>query len=141
MAALQPLPDTVAMTELQPLPQPSTNHNSDPVPKRAFDIQMASDPTLTHPTTDLDADPLHDQPLDNTTTSDQASPHTTDQDADTLPHDLEDDVADDVLVELSQHAQGVLPGECPFNFLCLSSEDSSKDLSELDDLTTSTSSS
>ena len=137
LAALQPLPDKVATTESPPLPQPSTDHNSDPLPRRAFDIPMASDPTSTHPPTDLDADPLPDQPLDNPTTSDQTLHPTTDLDVDPLPHDLEDDKDDDVLVELSHHAHGVLPEECPFTFLCLSSEDSSKDPSELDDLTTS----
>ena len=35
---------------------------------------------------------------------------------------LEDDEDDDVLVELTSHAQGFLPMECPFTFLCLSSE-------------------
>ena len=106
LAALQPLPDKVATTESPPLPQPSTDHNSDPLPKRAFDIPMASDPTSTHPPTDLDADPLPDQPLDYPTTSDQTLHPTTDLDVDPLPHDLEDDKDDDVLVELSHHAQG-----------------------------------
>ena len=71
----------------------------------------------------------------NPTISDQTSPHTTDQTSDPLPHELEDDEDDDVLVELTNHAQGVLPMECPFTFLCLSSEDS-RDSSELADITT-----
>ena len=136
LAALQPLPDKVATTESQPLSQPSTDHNSDPLPKRALDIPMASDPTSTHPTTDLDADPLPDHSLHHPTTSDQTSPHTTDRNSDPLPHELEDDEDDDVLVELTNHAQGVLPMECPFTFLCLSSEDSSRDSSEVADITT-----
>ena len=129
------MPDKVATTESQPLPQPSTDHNSDPLPRKAFDIPMASDPTSTHPPTDLDADPLPDQPLDNPITSDQTLHPTTDLDVDPLPHELEDDEDDDVLVELTNHAQGVLPMECPFTFLCLSSEDS-RDSSELADITT-----
>ena len=109
LAALQPLPDKVAMTESQPLPQSSTDHNSDSLHKKAFDMPMLSDPTSTHLTTDLDADPLLDQPLRTTATSYQASPHSADQDANPLPHDLEDEEDDDVLVELS-HVE-----ECPLS--------------------------
>ena len=96
---------------------------------------MASDPTSTHPTTDLDADPLPDHSLHHPTTSDQTSPQTTDHNSDPFPHELEDDEEDDVLVELTNHAQGVLPMEYPFTFLCLSSEDS-RDSSELADIAT-----
>ena len=138
LAAHQPLPDRSGTTESQPAPQASTDRHFDPLPRKAFDIPMASDPTSTHPTTDLDADPLPDHSLHQPTISDQTSPHTTDQTSDPLPHELEDDEDDDVLVELTNHAQGVLPMECPFTFLCLSSEDS-RDSSELADITTANS--
>ena len=126
----------VAELTSQPAPQASTDRHFDPLPRKAFDIPMASDPTSTHPTTDLDADPLPDHSLHHPTSSDQTSPHTTDHNSDPLPHGLQDDEDDDVLVELTNHAQEALPMECPFTFLSLSSEDSSRDSNELADITT-----
>ena len=79
---------------------------------------------------------MPDHSLHHPTISDQTSPHTTDHNSDPLPHEFEDDEDHDVFVELTNHAQGVLPMECAFTFLCLSSEDSSRDSSELTDITT-----
>ena len=109
-------------------------------------VQRASLPVRLPPGANLDdlaglqplpAQSVFDKPLASAPTSQN---HPKDLDPDPLPATSAEDQADsddDVLVEISHSAYDVLPQDCPFTFLCLSSENKIEDASDIHDLTSS----
>ena len=100
---LPPATDVGTLLDLQPLPS-----------RKTFDQPLASNDDLDAPVKDLDPKPSVTFDLDK---EDQG-------------HQEEDD--EDVIVELSHLDQEILPPDCPFAFLCLSSQDASIEANELD---------